>query len=88
MVSDVSAIDVASTILRACHRAMNGRGTLIVVERLLGNRTTATELDHYRADLLMAIATPGGKERTRREFDALFEAVGFRLASIVPTRSR
>jgi hypothetical protein len=45
------------------------------------------ELDHYRADLLMAIATPGGKERTRRDFEALFDATGFRLTALVPTRS-
>ena len=37
--------------------------------------------------LLMAIATPGGKERTRREFEALFDSVGFRLEAVVPTRS-
>jgi hypothetical protein len=74
-------------ILRACHEAMKGGGTLVVVERVLGDRTTPAELDHYRADLLMAIATPGGKERTRREFEALFDAVGFRLAAVVPTRS-
>jgi hypothetical protein len=74
-------------ILRACHGAMSGRGTLLVVERVLGDRTTPAELDHYRADLLMAIATPGGKERTCREFEALFDAVGFRLAAVVPTRS-
>jgi hypothetical protein len=36
----------------------------------------------------MAIATLGGKERTRREFEALFDAVGFRLAAVVPTRCR
>ncbi len=35
----------------------------------------------------MAIATPGGKERTRREFEALFDAAGFRLAAVAPTRS-
>jgi hypothetical protein len=55
--------------------------------RVLGDRTTPAELDHYRPDLLMAIATPGGKERTRGEFEALFDAVGFRLAAVVPTRS-
>ncbi len=80
--------DARSTaILRACHEAMKGGGTLVVVERVLGERTTPAELDHYRADLLMAIATPGGKERTRREFEALLDAGGFRLAAVVPTRS-
>jgi hypothetical protein len=66
---------------------MNGHGTLLVVERVLGDQTTAAELYHYRADLLMAIATPGGKERTRHEFEALFDAAGFRVVSLVPTRS-
>jgi len=77
----------AFAILRACHEAMRGRGMLLIVERVLSDRTTPTELDHYRADLLMAIATPGGKERTRREFEALLEATGFRLTALVPTRS-
>ena len=77
----------AMAILRACHGAMSGGGTLLIVERVLSDRTTPTELDHYRADLLMAIATPGGKERTQREFEALFDAAGFRLAARVPTRS-
>ncbi len=74
-------------ILRACRRAMSELGTLLVVERVLSDRTTPAELDHYRADLLMAIATPGGRERTRREFETLFDAAGFRLAALVPTRS-
>jgi hypothetical protein len=74
-------------ILRACRVAMGGHGTLIVVERVLGDRATPTELDHYRADLLMAIATPGGKERTQREFEVLFDASGFRLTSVLPMRS-
>jgi hypothetical protein len=74
-------------ILRQCHEAMNGHGTLLVVERVLGDQTTTAELDHYRADLLMAIATPGGKERTRHEFEALFDAAGFRLVTHVPTQS-
>ena len=77
----------ATAILRACHVAMGGRGTLLVIERVLSDRATPWELDHYRADLLMAIATPGGKERTQREFEALFDAAGFRLAALVPTRS-
>jgi hypothetical protein len=75
------------SILRKCHEAMSGRGTLIIVERVLSDQTTAAELDHYRADLLMAIATPGGKERTRREFEVLLDAAGFTVAVVVPTRS-
>jgi len=35
----------------------------------------------------MAIATPGGRERTRHQFEALLDAAGFRLAAVVPTRS-
>jgi hypothetical protein len=77
----------AMAILRVCHGAMSGHGTLLIVERVLSDRTTPTELDYYRSDLLMAIATPGGKERTRREFEALFDATGFRLTALVPTRS-
>jgi hypothetical protein len=36
-------------------------------------------------DLEMLVMTSGGRERTKKQFDALFRAAGLRLARIVPT---
>ena len=33
------------------------------------------------------LTSPGGKERTAREYAALFEAAGLRLTRVVPTKS-
>jgi len=74
-------------ILRRCHEAMQGRGTLIVIERVLSDQTMAAELEHYGSDLLMAIASPGGQERTRREFERLLDGAGFTITAVVRTRS-
>ena len=36
---------------------------------------------------LTMLTIPGGKERTEEEFRTLFEACGFRLTQIVPTKA-
>jgi hypothetical protein len=38
-------------------------------------------------DIEMLVCTVGGKERTEKEFAALFNAAGFELARIVPAQS-
>jgi hypothetical protein len=69
-------------ILRNCRRAMQSDGRLLVIERLVGppNEGLAVKL----SDLNMLLV-PGGRERTREEFAALFEAGGFRLADVLST---
>jgi O-methyltransferase/methyltransferase family protein len=70
----------ATAILRACRRAMGNDATLLVVERELGSP------ESMLSDLNMLVG-PGGQERTRDEFAALFEAAGFRLAGSTLTAS-
>jgi len=72
----------ATTILRACHRAMGDSARLLVLESVIppGNEPFFGKL----LDLIM-LALPGGKERTEEEYKRLFEGAGFRLASITPT---
>ena len=72
----------AVAILRQCHRAMTTRAKLLVIEAVLppGN----APFFHKWMDLTMLVVT-GGRERTEREYRALFEAAGFRLAQVVPT---
>ncbi|HJT75946.1 MAG TPA: methyltransferase, partial [Gemmataceae bacterium] len=71
-------------ILRNIHRAMNEGGRLLVVEGVVppGNGPSFTKL----LDLTM-LAIPGGRERTREEYEALFRAGGFRLTRVVPTEA-
>jgi len=71
-------------ILQACRRAMQPDARLFVIERLVGspNADPAVKL----SDLNMLVG-PGGQERTREEFTALFRTGGLRLADVVETRA-
>ena len=71
-------------ILKNIRRAIGKDGRLLVVEGIVpaGNDSSFTKL----LDLNMLVI-PGGKERTEEEYRALYEATGFKLTSITPTRS-
>jgi len=73
----------ATRILRNVHQAMGKEGRLLLVEGVIppGN-------DPYFGKLLdlTMLVIPGGKERTDEEYRKLYEAAGFRLTRIVPTR--
>jgi hypothetical protein len=68
-------------ILKVCRRSMFATAKLLLIERLVGppNEVPATKF----LDLNMLVL-PGGRERTREEFSALFEKAGFKLMRIVP----
>lgn len=71
-------------IMRNINAAMTGDGRLLLAEMVVpeGNEP------HYSKVLdLEMLTSPGGIERTAEEYSALFEAAGFRLNRIVPTRS-
>ncbi len=74
----------AIAILRNCHRAMTEDGKLLIVEQVIppGNEPFSGKL----IDLHMLV-TLGGRERTAAEYQSLFEAAGFSLNKIIPTRS-
>jgi hypothetical protein len=71
-------------ILKNVRRAVSANGRLLIVEGVVpaGNEPSFTKL----LDLNMLVL-PGGQERTADEYRTLFEAAGFRLASITPTHS-
>jgi hypothetical protein len=80
----------AVTILKNCARAMNGHGTLLVIESVMPAGVARHEpefLEAVRADVTMMMWT-GGKHRTEEEFRALFAAAGLRLGRIIRTSSR
>ena len=72
-------------ILRTCRRAMRPGRRLLVLERLIGPPNEQPEAKF--SDLNMMVS-PGGRERTRQEFAALFAAAGFRLVGVTPTGTR
>ena len=77
--------DHAHRILWHCHRAMRPRTKLLVVERVI---VPGDEVDGGKwSDLEMLVLSGGGRERTEREFKALYEHAGFDLTRIVATRS-
>ncbi len=74
----------SNTILKNCHRAMAGKGKLLLAEMVMppGNDP---EFGKW-LDLCMLVFA-GGCERTEGEYRELLAAAGFRLTRIVPTPS-
>jgi O-methyltransferase domain/Dimerisation domain len=72
----------ATAILRVCRNAMATDGRVLVVERLIAPPNE--EPDTKFSDLNMLVL-PGGRERSRDDFAALFRSAGFRLARVVVT---
>lgn len=75
----------AIAILKNCHRALVENGKILVIEQVIppGNEPFIGKL----LDLHMLVLFPGGCERTEQEYRALFEASGFQLTKIVPTKA-
>jgi hypothetical protein len=74
--------DECVKILVNCRAAMNEKGKVLVVDNVVsaGNDPSWGKL----LDIQMLII--GGRERTKDEFAALFEAAGLKLTRIVPTK--
>jgi hypothetical protein len=74
----------SNTILKNCHRAMAGKGKLLLAETVMvsGNHP---EFGKW-LDLAMLVYA-GGCERTEEQYRDLLAAGGFKLTRIVPTES-
>jgi hypothetical protein len=66
-------------ILTTCRRNLNADGVVLVVEALLGR--AGHEAVVAFSDLNMLVV-PGGRERSQREYEVVFEAAGLRLAAV------
>jgi hypothetical protein len=75
----------ALSILANCRRAMESSAKLLLVEVVLPKFSTEQPAA-IRMDLHMLMLL-GGRERTAAEYDQLLEKSGFRLVSVIPTRS-
>lgn len=74
----------AAAILRNVRAAMGARGTLLVIERLIG--APNEDQENAMMDLEMLVGT-GGFVRRRDEWAAIFTDGGFTLDSVTPTAS-
>jgi len=71
-------------LLTNCRASLEPGGRLLVVEMLVPEAAGPDFVTLM--DLNMLVMT-GGRERTAREYDALFESAGFGKARVIPTRS-
>ena len=79
----------ATAILRCCHRAMDRRAKLLIVEGVYPPRIDGSMESRGAAanDVNMLVAT-GGRQRSEAEFQSLLAGAGFKLNRIVPTQAR
>ena len=73
----------AIRILRKCHGAMRRGGKILLAEVVLGSG--AGSQFARLLDLEMLVMTQGGRERTKEEFQKLYEAAGFKLTAVIGT---
>ena len=72
----------ATAILRNCAEAMTATGKVLVIDSVIpeGNEPHVGKL----LDIEMLLV-PGGRERTRAQFDKIFAAAGLKLTKVIPT---
>jgi hypothetical protein len=73
------------TLLKNIHQAMHPKGKLLIVEVVIPEDNSPSFGKIF--DLQMLIGAPGGKERTRVEFEKILSESGFKLQKIIPTVS-
>ena len=78
----------AVAILTCCRRHIPANGRLLVIERRMPEHAAVgAAREAFMTDLEMLVMTPGGRERTEAEFQAIFGAAGFRHVRTLPTAS-
>ncbi|UCG27755.1 MAG: O-methyltransferase family protein [Bacteroidales bacterium] len=73
------------SLLQNIYKAMVDKGKLLIVEVVLPEDNSPSFGKIF--DLQMLIGAPGGKERTRKEFEYILSRSGFKLKRIIPTVS-
>lgn len=67
-------------LLKNCYEALPENGKVIIGESILPDDPNSgpTALYPIQADVIMLTITPGGKERTEKEFQTLAKQAGFK----------
>jgi hypothetical protein len=76
--------DRASQILKRCREVMSPMSRLLVIERVVGDPSEASEAKLFDINMLAIL---GGRERTQFEHQALLHTAGLRLTRIISTPS-
>jgi hypothetical protein len=76
--------DQCLTILGNCRRAMNANTRLLIIEMVLPSGNTPHP--GKMLDMMMLVG-PGGRERTKEEYDELLSKASLQLTRVVPTES-
>jgi hypothetical protein len=81
----------ARTLLDNCRKVLPATGRVLVIERIIPDRTEpggrdAVVSDIHMTDLNMMVMT-SGRERTLTEYRGLFDRAGLALVRVVPTRT-
>jgi SAM-dependent methyltransferase len=71
-----------SKILKNCHKAAKPGSTLLSLEGIVRSKPPLDQIVHL-IDLSMLLLV-GGRERTREEFDVLFQGAGYRIDQAIP----
>lgn len=70
-------------LLKNCHASMEDDGRLFCIDSVVPPMGDTSGAAAKILDLMVLLAI-GGRERTRAQWDAVYEAAGFRVASITP----
>lgn len=76
--------DRIAVILRMCRAAMGEDGRLLVMDRVVPPGNGPSEAKLFDINMMVNL---GARERTEREFAALFETAGFELVRVILTAS-
>jgi 2-polyprenyl-3-methyl-5-hydroxy-6-metoxy-1,4-benzoquinol methylase len=74
----------AVAILETCRAALNDGGKVVLCEMVITDGPESIPAHIFDIEMLLG---PGGRERSRAQFAALFERAGFRLTRILDTAS-
>ncbi|KDP32877.1 hypothetical protein JCGZ_12169 [Jatropha curcas] len=77
--------DYCLKLLKNCYEALPSKGKVIVVESILPLVAENAVSSHivYKQDLFMFAQTPGGKERTQKDYETLAIKSGFSSCKVV-----
>ncbi|KAL2939679.1 Caffeic acid 3-O-methyltransferase [Bienertia sinuspersici] len=66
-------------LLKNCYNALPENGKVIVVDAIMANKVESTNYNKAltQMDVLMMTQNPGGKERSKKQFEALAKRAGF-----------
>ena len=72
----------STRILARCREAMPPHGRVLVIDSVI---PAGNEPHSGKAVDMLLMSSLTGKERTRAEFDAVFEAAGLSVTRVIPT---